>query len=168
MEKLSRISLIVAFLVALAWVPARADSTMEMAKKEGKVMWYSSLTLKISQEVCNLFNSKDLGIKCELHRSGSSKLYRRIRQEARGKIYRADVLHTSNIGQFITLHDKLKFITPYKPKGSERFLSNFKTDDGRWTILRSSVMVPAYNTKLVKPEQVPTSYLDFLMPEWKN
>lgn len=168
MDRIGRFSLLVVFLVLFAWVPVGAQSTMEKAKKEGKVMWYSSLTLKISQEVCKLFNSKNLGITCELHRDGSSKLFRRYKQEARGKIFRADVIHTSNIGQFITMHDKLKFIAPYKPKGSERFLSNFKTDDGRWTILRASVMVPVYNTKLVKPEQVPTSYLDFLKPEWKN
>lgn len=168
MDRIGRFSLLVVFLVLFAWVPVGAQSTMEKAKKEGKVMWYSSLTLKISQEVCNLFNSKNLGITCELHRDGSSKLFRRYRQEARGKIFRADVIHTSNIGQFITMHDKLKFIAPYKPKGSENFLPNFKTDDGRWTILRASVMVPVYNTKLVKPEQVPTSYLDFLKPEWKN
>ena len=168
MKKIIGISVSVVLLAALTWVPANAQSTMEKAKKEGKVIWYSSLTLKISQEVCNLFNSKNPGIKCELHRSGSSKLYNRYRQEARGKIFRADVIHTSNIGQFITMHDKLKFIAPYKPKGSDNFVSNFKTDDGRWTILRASVMVPVYNSKLVKPDQVPTSYLDFLKPEWKN
>ncbi len=168
MKRFSMLSLGAVLLVLFTWVPAGAQSTMEKAKKEGKVTWYSSLTLKISQEVCNLFNSKNLGIKCELHRDGSSKLYRRYRQEARGKIFRADVIHTSNIGQFILMHDKLKFITPYKPKGTEGFLPNFKTEDGRWTILRASVMVPVYNTKLVKPGQVPTSYLDFLKPEWKN
>ncbi len=168
MKRFSMLSLGAVLLVLFAWVPVGAQSTMEKAKKEGKVMWYSSLTLKISQEVCNLFNSKNLGITCELHRDGSSKLFRRYRQEARGKIFRADVIHTSNIGQFITMHDKLKFIAPYKPKGTEGFLPNFKTKDGRWTILRASVMVPVYNTKLVKPEQVPTSYLDFLKPEWKD
>ena len=168
MSRIGRFSLLVVFLVLFAWVPVRAQSTMEKAQKEGKVVWYSSLTLKISQEVCKLFNSKNLFIKCELHRDGSSKLYRRYRQEARGKIFRADVIHSSNIGQFIIMHDKLKYIAPYKPKGTEGFLPNFKTEDGRWTILRASVMVPVYNTRLVKPDQVPKSYLDFLKPEWKN
>ncbi|MFQ5684714.1 MAG: hypothetical protein ACE5HC_15775, partial [Candidatus Binatia bacterium] len=97
MQRIVKFTLCAVLLVAFTWLPAHAESVMDKAKKEGKVLWYSSLTLKISQEVCNLFNSKNLGIKCELHRSGSSKLYRRIRQEARGKIYRADVLHTSNI-----------------------------------------------------------------------
>jgi len=146
----------------------RTESAIEKVKKEGKVVWYSSLTFRVSQAVCNLFNEKKKGIKCELHRDGSTKLYRRYRQEAREGIYNADVIHTSNIGQFIIMHDKLKFIAPYKPKGTEGFLPNFKTKDGRWTILRASVMVPVYNTKLVKPDQVPKSYLDFLKPEWKN
>ncbi len=168
MGRTGRFSLLLAFLVLFAWAPVGAQSRLEKAKKEGKVVWYSSLTSQISQPVCNLFNSKNLGIECILHRSGSSKIFNRYRREARGKIFRADVFHSSNIGQFITMHDKLKFIAPYKAEGADRFLSNFKTDDGRWTVLRSSVMVPVYNTKLVKPEQAPKSYLDLLKPEWKN
>jgi iron(III) transport system substrate-binding protein len=168
MSRIGRFSLLVVFLMLFAWAPAGAQSRLEKAKKEGKVVWYSSLTIKVSQKVCNLFNSKNLGIECILHRSGSSKIFNRYRREARGKIFRADVIHTSNIGQFITMHDKLKFIAPYKAEGADRFLPAFKTDDGRWTVLRSSVMVPVYNTKLVKAEQAPTSYKDLLKPEWKN
>ena len=113
MKRIAQFGLCALLLVALTWVPAKAQSTLEKAKKEGKVVWYSSLTIKISQKVCNLFNSKKLGIECILHRSGSSKIFNRYRREARGKIFRADVFHSSNIGQFILMHDKLKFITPY-------------------------------------------------------
>ena len=168
MSRIGRFSLLVVFLMLFAWAPAGAQSRLEKAKKEGKVVWYSSLTSTISQLVCNLFNSKRLGIECDLHRSGSSKIFNRYKREARGKLFRADVFHSSNIGQFITMHDKLKFIAPYKAEGADRFAPAFKTDDGRWTVLRSSVMVPVYNTKLVKAEQAPKSYLDLLKPEWKN
>ena len=49
---------------------AWADTVMDMAKKEGKVVWYSSLSLPIAQEVCNAYNAKHTGIECVLHRSG--------------------------------------------------------------------------------------------------
>jgi len=146
--------------------PTLGSAGMREAKKEGKIVWYSSLLLSHSQKVCSLFNSKKLGIKCILHRDGSGKLYRRYRTEARGKIFRADVLHTSNIGHFMILHGKLKFIRPYKVKGIERFNPDFRTKDGRWNIFRASVMVPVYNTKLVKASEGPKSWLDFLKPKW--
>jgi iron(III) transport system substrate-binding protein len=154
------------FVVAFSSSVYSAD--MRAAKKEGKVVWYSSITLSISQKICNTFNQKNLGIKCVLHRSGSSKLYKRYLKEARGGIFRADVFHTSNIGQFVILHNKRKFLRPYKVVGGDKFLSNFKTDDGKWYILRSSVMVPVYNTKLLKSSDVPDSWLGYLDSKWKN
>ena len=167
LKKLLGTVLAICFFVVL-FSSASYSADMRAAKKEGKVVWYSSITLKISQRICNNFNKKNLGIKCVLHRSGSSKLYKRYRKEARGKIYRADVFHTSNIGQFLIMHEKLKYIRPYKVKGGDNLLSNFRTDDGRWYILRSSVMVPVYNTKLVKASEAPTSWLDYHDPKWKN
>ena len=51
------------FVVAFSSLVYSAD--MRAAKKEGKVVWYSSITLSISQKICNTFNQKNLGIKCQ-------------------------------------------------------------------------------------------------------
>lgn len=168
MKRIGKFSLYAALLVLFAWVPVHAQGTMEMAKKEGKVVWYSSLLLPQAQEICNLFNAKQLGIECVLHRDGSGKLYRRYRQEAKGNIYVADVMHTSNIGHFLIMRDKLKILQPYKPKGIGDFLSAFTTKDHSWTILRASVLAPAYNTKYVTAGEAPKSWKDFLDPKWKG
>ena len=54
------------------WARAEAadPAVMEAAKKEGKVVWYSSLGLSVAQKVCDAFNKKALGITCELARDG--------------------------------------------------------------------------------------------------
>ena len=74
--------------VALLSAPAFAadEATMRKAKKEGKVTWYSSITLNIAQHICNNFNKKKMGVQCVLHRDGSGKLYRRYLQERKGGI----------------------------------------------------------------------------------
>ena len=100
--------------------PAAGSAGMREAKKEGSILWYSSLSLPIAQAVCNLYNSKKLGIKCILHRSGSGKLYRRYLQESKGGIYKADVMHTSNLGHFLNMRAK-KILVKYVPKGIENF-----------------------------------------------
>lgn len=167
MKKVGSVSLYVAMLAVLAWSPVGAQSTMELAKKEGKVVWYSSLSIPIATELCNLFNSKQMGIECMLHRDGSGNLYTRWLQEAKAGIYTADVLHTSNIGHFVSLRKENALIR-YRPQGSERMNKAFLEKDGYWAILRASVYIPTYNITKVKENEVPKSWLDFFDPRWKG
>ena len=155
--------------VALLSAPVFAadDATMRAAKKEGKIVWYSSLTINIAQDICNRYNKKKTGIKCVLHRDGSGKLYRRYLQERKGGIYIADVVHTSNLGHFLNLKAK-KIITPYKPAGTDNFNAMFVTKDNYWTILRAGVLMPFYNTKKISAKDAPKTYADFLDPKWKG
>lgn len=157
---------LVALLTAVGWLSAQAD-VLSDAKKEGKVVWYSSLSLPIAQQVCNTYNAKNTGIKCVLHRSGSGKLYRRWKQEAKSGIFVADILHTSNIGHFVSLR-KTKDIIKYEPKSIQGYDPNFVEKDHYWHVLRASVYTPAYNTNKVKASEAPKSWLDLLDPKWKN
>ncbi len=154
-------------LLFAAGSAAWAESVMEMAKKEGKVVWYSSLSLPIAQELCNAYNAKHTGIECVLHRSGSGKLYRRWRNEAKSNIYTADVLHTSNIGHFVSLR-KAKAIIQYAPEGIEDFNPNFIEKGHYWAVLRASVYAPAYNTSKVSAADAPKTWTDLLDPKWKG
>jgi iron(III) transport system substrate-binding protein len=146
---------------------AWADEVMDMAKKEGKVLWYSSLSLPIAQELCNAYNAKNTGVECVLHRSGSGKLYNRWRNEAKSNIYEADVLHTSNIGHFVSLR-KAKAIIQYAPKGVDKYNSAFVEKDHYWIVLRASVYAPAYNTTKVSEADAPKTWKDLLDPKWKG
>ena len=50
---------------------ARAqDPRVEAAKKEGKVVWYTSLVLPSAERVAKLFEAQYPGIKVEVHRTG--------------------------------------------------------------------------------------------------
>lgn len=146
---------------------AWADDVMDMAKKEGKVVWYSSISLPIAQEVCNTYNAKKAGIECVLHRSGSGKLYTRWRNEAKSNIYEADILHTSNIGHFVSLR-KAKAIIQYAPKNIDQYNPNFVEKNHYWTVLRASVYAPAYNTSKVSEAEAPKTWMDLLDPKWKG
>lgn len=156
---------VIGLAFGLATATASAGGNLEAAKKEGKVVWYSSLSLAIAQEVCNTFNNKKMGFECVLHRSGSGKLFKRWLQEAKSNIYTADILHTSNSGHFVSLQKEGALIK-YRPKGADRFPAAFKDKDGYWTVLRSFAYVPAYNKSKVKAADVPKSWLDLLDPKW--
>jgi len=160
-------ALLICLVLALSLLPAVAWGDMEAAKKEGKVVWYSSLSLPIAQLVTNTFNAKKLGVEAVLHRSGSGKIYRRWLQEAKSGIFVADIFHTSNISHFVTLKKQGQIIK-YRPKGAEKFNPAFQDDDGYWTILRAFAYVISYNTKLVKKSELPKSWLDLFDPKWKG
>jgi len=123
--------------------------------------------IALAQEVCNAYNANKTGIECVLHRSGSGKLYTRWRNEAKANIYEADILHTSNIGHFVSLK-KAKAIVPYAPKGTDKYNPNFVEKDHYWHVLRASVYQPAYNTSKISAADAPKSREDLLDPKWKG
>ncbi|MGH7775290.1 MAG: ABC transporter substrate-binding protein [Candidatus Binatia bacterium] len=167
MKKVASVSLYVALLAISAWAPAAAQSSLELAKKEGKVVWYSSLSLRVAQNICNLFNAKKLGVECVLHRDGSDKLFARWRQEAKAGLHIADIVHTSEIGHFVSLQ-KEEALLKYRPKEGDRIDPNFMDKEGFWAVVRASVYVPIYNTIRVKENEAPQSWVDFLDPKWKD
>jgi iron(III) transport system substrate-binding protein len=50
---------------------AQDAKVVEGAKKEGKVVWYTSLVLTSAEKVAKLFEAAYPGVKVEVHRTGS-------------------------------------------------------------------------------------------------
>jgi iron(III) transport system substrate-binding protein len=91
----------------LVAVPARAqDARVEAAKKEGKVVWYTSLALPTAEKVAKLFEAAYPGIEVEVHRTGSQRILQRVMQEMQANLKLVDVIHTSDAGHFVLLKDK--------------------------------------------------------------
>ena len=87
METLDRRRLLgcATLLLALSLAPAFAADPVDIdaARREGKVVWYTSVPVETAQKVANLFEQKT-GIKVELFRSGGSNILRGFQQEAEG------------------------------------------------------------------------------------
>ena len=56
-------------------------SRVEAARKDGKVVWYTSLALPSAERVAKLFEAKYSGIKVEVHRTGSQRILQRVMME---------------------------------------------------------------------------------------
>ena len=165
------ISLIVLTLTAVlsVWTAeARAqDPRLEAARKEGKVVWYTSLALTSSEKVAKLFETAYPGVKVEVHRTGSQRILQRMMQELQANIKNVDVVHTSDAGHYVLLKEK-KLLTRYTPAGVEVFGAGFKDKDGYHYGLRATVNVIAYNTKVVSPAEAPRTWKDLLDPKWRG
>src|SRR5258706_15097691 len=93
---------------------------LEAARKEGKVVWYTSLVLPSAEKVAKLFEAAYPGIKIEVHRTGSQRIIQRVMQELGAGIKTVDVIHTSDAGHFVLLKEK-KLLAQYTPAGGEKF-----------------------------------------------
>ncbi|MGH7275801.1 MAG: ABC transporter substrate-binding protein [Candidatus Rokuibacteriota bacterium] len=159
---------VLALILALAAVPASAqDGRAEAAKKEGKVVWYTSLALPSAEKVAKLFEAAYPGIKVEVHRTGSQRILQRVMQELQANLKIADVIHTSDAGHYVLLKDK-KLLMKYTPAGVDAFPPGFKDKDGYYYGLRATVNVIAYNTKAVPAAEAPKTWKDLLDPKWKG
>ena len=162
------VSGVLALAVALLAVPGFAqDARMAAARKEGKVVWYTSLALPSAEKVAKLFEAAYPDIKVEVHRTGSQRILQRVMQELQANIKNVDVIHTSDAGHFVLLKEK-KLLAKYTPAGVESFPRGFKDKDGYSYGLRATVNVIAYNTKLLSAADAPKTWKDLLDPKWKG
>src|SRR3990170_6169196 len=108
---------------------AQDAALVQAARKEGKVVWYTSLALPSSTAIAHYFQNKYKGIEVEVHRSGSQRVLQRVMQEATAGIKNGDIIHTSDAGHFELLKDK-GLLLKYMPAAVGAFPDGFKDKAG--------------------------------------
>ena len=150
----------------ISWTTVSSAQEIEAAKKEGKVIWYTSLALPSSTALVHLFMNKYKGIEVEVHRTGSQRVLQRVMQEASAGIKTVDVIHTSDAGHFVLLKEK-GLLLKYVAKGDESFPAGFKDSDGFYYGMRATLSVIAYNPKLVSDKEAPKTWKELLDSKWR-
>ncbi len=138
---------------------------IEAAKKEGKVVYYTAIDLKVVQGLAKKFEQKYPGITVDVERTGSERLFQRVSQERASRIYAVDVLDGSDQAMFVTWK-KQGVLAPFVPAELTKWPADQRDADGMYASIRFTLMPIAYNTKLVKPEDAPKSFADLLLPKW--
>jgi iron(III) transport system substrate-binding protein len=138
------------------------------AKKEGQVVWYTSIDLKLSERIGKAFEAKYPGIACNVERSGAERLLQRIGQEYAANVHAVDVVNSSDASLLVYWKDQ-DMLAPYVPEDVAKFYpADHKDADGTFASFRVFLCVIAYNTSLVKKEEAPKSFADLLDPKWKG
>ena len=153
----------------MAQAPAAEAPTpalIEAAKKEGKVVWYTSVDLPLSEKVGKAFEAKYPGIAVRVERSGAERVFQRIGQEAASNIRACDVVNSSDAAHMI-VWKRDGWLASYVPEDVAKFYpAEHKDVDGTFASFRVTLSIIAYNTTLVKAEDVPKSFADLLDPKW--
>ena len=141
---------------------------IEAAKKEGKVVWYTSVDLPLAEKIAKAFEAKYPGITVRVERTGAERVFQRIGQEYGSNIHAVDVVNSSDAAHFIVWKDRA-CSKPYVPEDVAKFYpAEHKDPDGTFASFRVWVCIIAYNTNLVKKEEAPKSFADLLDPKWKG
>ena len=138
------------------------------AKKEGKMVWYTSLTAH--RDIANIFEAKYPGIKVETYRAGPNDLTRRLLSEAQSKRNIADLIETTPATLMMMRENKL--LMPYYSPHLAQFPEEAReeADKGRvfWTTDRESIVGLGYNRNLIRAADVPKNFAELARPENKG
>ena len=131
------------------------------ARREGIVAIYTSLNLQDSVPLTSVFEKK-YGVKTQLWRSSSERVLQRAVAEARAGRLTCDVLETNGPEMEAMFREQLldEFRSPHfsdLPPAAFPKHRHYAAD-------RFNFFTIGYNTRLVKPEEVPNSYDDLLHP----
>lgn len=143
----------------------RLKRLAEGAKKEGVVSIYTSMPLDDMAALTTAFEAK-YGVKAKVWRSGSEKILQRGLLEAKANRFEVDVFETNSPEMEVLSREKVLIAgnSPFLNELIPQAIPSHK----EWIATRLNIFTCAYNTKLVKKEELPKTYQDLLDPKWKG
>jgi iron(III) transport system substrate-binding protein len=145
---------------------AITPALIEAARKEGKVIYYTSIDLPVSERMAKAFEARYPGIAVRVERTGAERIFQRIGQEYASNIHAVDLVNSSDAAHFI-VWKRDGLLAPFVPDDVAKHLpAEQKDPDGLFAGFRASLSVIGYNTRLVKAEDAPKSFADLLNPKW--
>ena len=157
---------IIAFLVLTA-LSANAQTQSEIlngAKKEGKVVYWTTMRATDAQALVDGFEAKYPFVKVENVRISGDQLIERAIAEYRAGNVSADVLDAFS---FKVLQNR-GLLQPYASPEARYYPTDYKDAQNYWVTLYCAYNVTAYNTKLVPAADAPRDWPDLLQPRWKG
>jgi iron(III) transport system substrate-binding protein len=160
---------IVMTIFAPAHVSAATFLTPDVAKAkaEGVVVFYTSVDVSVAERLGRDFQSK-YGIKVQVERTGSERVFQRIGQEMGSNLHVVDVVNTSDAANFLVWKNS-GWLANVRLEEIERYWPpQFRDRDATFATWRATLSPIAYNASLVKPADAPKSWADLLKPQWKG
>lgn len=165
----ARGSLALACMLAAAATP-RAETLDELyqkAKGEKSVVIYKGGPVADYERWGKEFEARFPGMSVSVTGGFSNVLDVQIDQQIKDRKVAVDLAVFQTIQDFVRWKAQ-GALARFEPPGWDRIDGSFKDADGAWVAVGVNAMPYAYNPKLVKPEDVPKSALDFLDPKFRG
>jgi iron(III) transport system substrate-binding protein len=143
----------------------RTQKLVDGAKKEGTLTIYTSATVDDMAALTQAFEKK-YGVKVQVWRASSENIIQRAATEARGNRFDADVFETDGVAMEALYREKLfqEVKSPFLAELMPEAILPHK----QWIGDRVQIFTAAYNTRLVKKEDLPKTYDELVNPKYKG
>jgi len=143
----------------------REKRLLDGARKEREVNVYTSL---VTEDVTNLAAAfeKKYGVKLRFWRASSENVVQRIASEARANRFDFDLVET-NGPELETIHRENLLLPARSPHDADLIPAAIRPHRA-WVGTRLNMFVQAYNTSLVRKDELPRTYQDLRDPKWKG
>jgi iron(III) transport system substrate-binding protein len=145
--------------------PDRMERIVAAAKKEGRLTFYTTIAEKDLPVIIKPFEQK-YGIAVSVWRAGTDKVLQRTLAENAAKRYDVDAIHFGSPEMEALARERV--LQPVDSPVQQDLMTGSVPKHRQWTATILSVWVQAYNTQLVRKEDLPKSYRDLLDPKWKG
>jgi iron(III) transport system substrate-binding protein len=145
--------------------PGRSERLVAAAKREGSLTLYTTFAEKDLPGLVGPFEKK-YGIKVNVWRAGSNAVLQRTLRETAARRFEVDAIHFG-APELEALHRE-KILQPVASPHFASLMPGAVPAHREWVATLLSVWVQAYNTNLVRKEDLPRTWRDLLDPKWKG
>jgi ABC-type Fe3+ transport system substrate-binding protein len=136
------------------------------AKKEGKLLWYSTLIVnQVVRPLKEAFEREYPFVRIEYFRANSEQVVQRMIAEYQAKRFDVDIVDGTTSPAMVR---KAGFLQRFFSPHLSDYPAELKDPQGFWGVTNLYFMTLGYNTKLVKPNEAPKSLDDLTDPRWRG
>ena len=137
----------------------------------GQFTWYTAhYDSETAAAVCNGFEKKYPGVKCNYVRTTAQVAYQRLAQDQKAGLAQASVISSTDIGHYGRMK-KDGWLQPYKPKSLGELVEAFlpyNDPDNAYVVTAAGMVLITYNPHSCAEKDAPKKWTDLLDPKWKG
>ncbi len=158
---------VIGFAVNATAQTGQKDPLVEAAKREGKVVFYSSEDRAALDEPVKAFEAK-YRIPIDLNRQSTGRILKVAQSEFETNTVRFDLLDITNPLVFFEWKKK-GYLKQWKASHADEQVSDlFRDSDNFIWSRRLLISCIGYNKKIVSESEAPKSWQDLVSPKWKD
>jgi iron(III) transport system substrate-binding protein len=142
------------------------ESLIDGAKKEGSLVLYTSMTVDQAQKLNDAFRAKYPFLQIQMFRAVGERLLTKIITEAQAGKFDFDVVQSAETQAYFL--KKRNLLGRYLSPEAKNIQRGFYDSEGFWSAVYMMPNVIAFNSRMVKRNEVPRSDEELLNPKWKG
>lgn len=146
-------------------------SLYEAARKEKPITVYTAhYNTEDAQSLCQAFEKKYAGLKCNFVRTTAQVAYQRFQQDLQAGAPVASIFSSTDVSHYPAMKEK-GLLMPYTPHNVANMVDSLKAyndKDGQYWVTAAALMLLTYNSSAVSEKEAPKNWPDLLDPKWKG